>query len=87
MAQVIVVVEVFVTQRKAEYPLTHQRLDLMLNQIGATTVAKTGGKPFHKPDRTIRGSKKDRSRVRSDRTTREICLDAARFYSGKLKPF
>src|SRR6202022_2188157 len=64
MAQLVVVVEVLVAERNSEHPLAYQRDDLMLDQLLAPRVVKTGGEPIHLPDRTIRRS--NRSAPASD---------------------
>jgi hypothetical protein len=41
--QLVVVVEVLVTEHNANHPLPHQRLDRVLNQLRLASIAEAGG--------------------------------------------
>jgi hypothetical protein len=47
------IVEVLITQRDGKHPLADQRLDLMLDQLGAPAVMEAGGEALHQADRPI----------------------------------
>jgi hypothetical protein len=49
VAQLIVVVQILVTQRNAEDALANQRADLMLDQLRAAVVGEAGSKPINPP--------------------------------------
>src|ERR1041385_9212724 len=57
MAKLIVVVEVLIAERNPEYPLAHQRHNLMLDQMRTARVFKTAGKPLRHLHRMIRRPK------------------------------
>jgi hypothetical protein len=53
--QVIVVDQILVAERKAEYPLADQRRDLMLDELLQAEVLKARGEPMHQTNRPIGG--------------------------------
>jgi hypothetical protein len=71
VAQLIVVVEVLIAERDPEHSLAHQRHHLVLDQILTPHIVKARRKPLRQPDRMIRRSKKQRSRIRRDRAAVE----------------
>jgi hypothetical protein len=85
VAQLVMVVQVLVAQRDAEYPLPYQRADLMLDQLRAPPIRKAGGKPIHQPERPIRRPQQQRARVAGQRPAVEPRDNAAPFYWCKSK--
>jgi hypothetical protein len=53
VAQLIVVIQVFVAERDPEDPLTDQRRDLVLDQFLAPVVVKARREPINEPDCAI----------------------------------
>ena len=85
VAQLVVVVEILVAERNPEYPLAHQRRDLMLDQFWAPLVVKARRKPIHHSDRAIRRAQKQRARIRRDRPAIERRYHIASFNRCKIK--
>ena len=83
VAQLVMVVEILITQRDSEYPLTNQGHDLVLDEILTPFVVKAPGKPIHHLDRAIRRAQKQRSRIRHDRTRIERRYHLASFNGFK----
>ena len=54
VAQLVVIDEVFITQRQRKNPLPDQRPDGVLDQLRRAAVSETLGKPIDQPDRLIR---------------------------------
>ena len=52
--QLVVVVQVLVTERDAEHPLRHHRADTVLHQLRHPRVAEARGKTLDQTDRPIR---------------------------------
>jgi len=66
LAQLVVIVEVFVAQRQAEDPLAHQCLDLMLDIARVAPIGEAGAKATHQPDALVDLSQQQRTSVRGD---------------------
>jgi hypothetical protein len=63
-----VVVEVLITQSDPEYPLADQRPDLVLDQVLTADIAEALRKTPDNTKRPVGCLKKQRSRIRRDRT-------------------
>jgi len=87
VAQLVVVVEILITERDPEYPLADQCRDLVLDQILPPLVVKARGKPIHHSDRSIRGSQQQRSRIRRHQAGVKGCFHRAAFNDSKIKAF
>ena len=87
MAQLVVVVEVLIAERNREHPLTHQRHDLVLDQLRAPLVVKARRKPIHHSDRTIRRSQQQRSSIRGHQAAIKSGFHRAAFDDSKIKAF
>ena len=87
VAQLVVVVEIFVAERDPEHPLTDQRYDLMLDQVSPPLVVKARRKPIDHPDRSIRRSEKQRPGVRRHKAGIKSCFHSATFNGSKIKLF
>ena len=64
VAQLVVIDQVFVTQRNPKHPLSDQRHHFVLNQLSCPAVRKTISKPLNQADRPVRRSQQQRTRVR-----------------------
>jgi hypothetical protein len=53
VAQLVVIVEILLTERDGEQPLADQRRNIVFNQVRAPFVVKTCCKPIHHSDRSI----------------------------------
>jgi hypothetical protein len=71
VAQLVVIVDVLVTERDPEHPLPNQRHDFMLDQIRTARVMEAGGKPFRQLDCTICRPQQQRPGVGRHRTAIE----------------
>ena len=69
VSQLVMVIEVFIAQRQPKDPLTHQRGHQMLNQFRPATVHKAIRQPVHQPQRPVRVSQKQSTRIGGDRPT------------------
>jgi len=87
VAQIIVVVEVFIAERDGKHPLPHQRHHVVLDQVLATIIAKASGKTLHQSNRPIGGAKQKRSRIRRHQSSIEGGVHRAAFHDSKIKPF
>jgi hypothetical protein len=85
VAQLIVVVQILVTQRNAEDALANQRADLMLDQLRAAVVGEAGSKPIHQANRPVRRSQQQRTRVRRYPPPIERCHHGATRNRCKFK--
>ena len=66
VAQLVVVVQIFVAERNAEHALANQCADLVFDQIGAAMVGEAGRKSIHQTDRPVGRSQQQTSRIRGD---------------------
>jgi hypothetical protein len=82
VAQLVVIDEVFITQRQRKNPLPDQRPDGVLDQLRRAAVSETLGKPIDQPDRLIRRPQQQGSAIRGhlaaikpryDRTALDAC--------------
>ena len=71
MAQVVVVIEVFVSQGNAGDALRHQRAHRMLRQTGIAVVREACGDPVEEPGGAVRLPEQQRPGVRRDRSAVE----------------
>ena len=62
--QIVVIVEVLISKRDRKHPLTHQRRNLVLDQLRATPVAKARRKATNQINGPIRRAQKQGSRIR-----------------------
>ena len=69
MAQLIVIDQVLITEGDPKHPLPDQRPDLMLDQLRCPAIRETLSKPLDHPDRPIRRSEQQRTRIRGDLAT------------------
>jgi hypothetical protein len=72
MAQVVVVVEVLISQRNAEYALPDQRGHRVFDISAITRVAKAAGQATNQTDRLVRRSQQQPARVRRHRPAVEF---------------
>jgi hypothetical protein len=84
-AQLVMVVEILVTERDSEHPLADQRHDLVLDKLLLSHIAKAGGEPTHQVHRAIRCPQEQRASVRSDRAAIEGRHNLASFHRCKSK--
>ena len=87
VAQLVMVIEILVTLRNGENPLAHQCRDLMLDQFLPPLVVKARGKSFRQPDRSIRRTQQQRSRVRRHQAGIKRRFHRAAFYHSKFNAF
>ena len=66
LAQLVVIVEVFIAQRQAEDALPHQGLDLMLDIARVAPIDEAVGKATHQPEAPVDLSQQQRACVRGD---------------------
>ena len=66
LAQLVVIVQVFIAQRQAEDALPHQGLDLMLDIARVASIDEAVGKATHQPDAPVHLSQQQRACVRGD---------------------
>ena len=69
--QLVVVVEVLVSQRDARDPLRHQRPHRMLRETGVAVVREAAGHPVEEAQRPVDAPQQQRSGVRRDRSAVE----------------
>ena len=87
MAQLVVVVDILVTQGDPEHPLPNQRRNQMLDQFGAAMVDEALREAIHQPDYPIRRSQQQPASVRGDRPAIKVTNNAVPSYRCKLKQF
>src|SRR6478752_9542179 len=85
MAQFVVVVEILVTQRDPEHPLTDQRRNLVLDQVLAPLVVKARRKPIDQSDRPIRRAQKQSTRIRAHQPAIKSRFHSPAFNGSKSK--
>jgi hypothetical protein len=85
--QLIMVVDVLISQRNPEHPLPNQGRRQMLDQFPFAPVHEAGGKAINQPDRTIRRSQQQRPGIRCDRSTIKSRHNGAAFHRCKLEQF
>ena len=71
MPKLVVVVEVFVTQRKPEHALPDQGAHFVLDQMRLPAIAKARGEPINQPDRSVCCPQQQAPTVRGHRTAVE----------------
>jgi hypothetical protein len=79
MAQVVVVVQVLISERDAEYPLPDQRGHRVLDKSAVARVAKAAGQATNQTDRLVRRSQQQPARVRRHRPAVEFGYDGPPF--------
>jgi hypothetical protein len=75
VAKLVMVVEVFVTERDGEHALPDERAHAALDQLPHPPVDKASGEPIDEADRLISRSEKQATRVRRDRAGVEFGCD------------
>ena len=85
MAQMIVVVEVLVAERKAEQTLADERLQAMLDQLGRTRVDEAARKPRHEADRLVCLPEQQRTRIRGHRPAIEASHNLAALHGSEIQ--
>ena len=85
MAQVIVVVQVFIAERDPEYPLADQCGDLVLDQLLSPGVSEAGRKSIDEPDCTIARTKEKPSGIRRNAPSIETGHNFAAFDGCKAE--
>jgi hypothetical protein len=85
MAQLLMVDEILITQCDPKHPLADQCRHLVLHQFRRAAVRETTGKPVDKPDRPIRRTQQQRTRIGSDLTAVNRRHDRAPFDTCKAK--
>jgi hypothetical protein len=85
--KVVVIVEVLVTQRNPEHPLTNQGRNAMFDQFLPAIIIETPGKPINQPDYPIRRRQQQGSGVRRDRSPIKTTHNFAASNGSKFKPF
>ena len=86
--QLVVVDQVFVAQGDPVNPLTHQRRDLMLDQVGIAPIHEAFPEPIDQPQRPRRHAQQQAARVRCHPTAVERRFDTApvhRFKSEQVR--
>jgi hypothetical protein len=66
VTQLVVIDEILIAERKAEYPLRHHRLDAVLDLGLDPTVIEAGGEPLDQTDRPIGRAQQQPAGVRGD---------------------
>jgi hypothetical protein len=85
--QLVVIVEVFITQRNPEHALPNQGRHRVFDQIGAATIAKAVCKPIHQINGSIGRAQKQRSRIRCHQSGIERRFHRAPLNHSKIKLF
>ena len=85
VAQIVVIVEVFVPERDPKHPLTDQRSHLVLDQLRTPPISKARRKATNQINRAIRRSQKQRSRIRRHQSGIKCRNDWATFNHSKIK--
>jgi hypothetical protein len=85
LAQLVVIVEIFVAQRQAEDALPDQRLHLVLDQARIAPVVEARGEPLHQRQTLVHLPQQQRPRVRRDLAAREARHHRPAFYRFKLE--
>ena len=87
MPQLVVVVQIFVTERSPEHALPNQGCDRVFDQIGPTPIAKAVYKPIHQIVGSIGRTQKQRSRIRRHQSGIERGFHSAAFDHSNIKRF
>src|ERR671932_1069325 len=85
MAQLVVVVEVFIAKRTTNNPLHHQRLDRMLGVGGMAAVPEAGRQPAGQAQHPVRGRQQQGTGLAGDGATIEGRNNRASFSRCKRK--
>ena len=85
MAQLVMVVEIFIAERDPEHALAHQRHHLVLDQLRSPHIAKARCKPPRQPDRTIRRPQQQRPGIRGHPPAVKCRDNRAPFHGCKAK--
>jgi len=85
MAQHIMVVQIFITQRQPEHPLAHQRRHFVLDQRLVAAIGEAARKPVNQSDRPIRRSQQQNPGIRRDRPAVKRGHHGATFNTCKTK--
>ncbi len=70
-AQLVVVVQVLITQSNADHALHHHGLDRVFHQLRCARIGEAGGEPLRQPDRSVGLAQQQRAGIGGDRTTVE----------------
>ena len=81
----VVVVQILVAERHADNPLQHQGPHLVFNEFRRAPIGEARRKPLRQPDRPIRGTQKQRTRIRRHRPAVETRHHTASFNPWKFK--
>jgi hypothetical protein len=73
VAQLVVIDQIFIAQRKPKEALPDQRADFMLGQLGGTAVDETRRKPLDQSDRPIRRPQQQGPRIRGHPAAVKTC--------------
>ena len=85
VSQSVMVVQVLIAQRQAEYPLTHERRNRMLDQRGIAPINKTARGAFDQLHGLVRAAQQQSPGVRRHRPPAEIGDHLALFHGCKFK--
>ena len=83
VAQLVVVDEVFIAERKTEDPLANERRHGVLDEFLPACITKAGGEPLDETNGPIGGAEQQRAGLAGDVTTVEIGDDAAALHGCK----
>jgi hypothetical protein len=81
--QIIVVVEVLIAKRDAEYALPDHRCDSVLDQLRAPHIVKARRKSIDQPNRAIRRSQQKSAGIRGNGATIKSSNNFTSFYLCK----
>jgi hypothetical protein len=85
MAKLVMVVEILITERNADNPLHHQRLDRMLGIGGIAAVPKAGRQAAGQPQHPVRRPQQQRTGVAGNGAAVKGCNDRASLSTCKRK--
>ena len=71
MTQLIMIIEILITERDPEHPLADQSHDLVFNKVWTPQIVKTRRESLHHADRTICRAQQQRTGVRGHWTSVE----------------
>jgi hypothetical protein len=81
VAQALVVIQVFISQRHPEHALPDQCPDRVFDQVRIALIDETPRQPIDQSDRLIRPPEQQRPGIRADRPSVERRHHAASFYA------
>jgi hypothetical protein len=85
MAQMIVVVEVLVAERKAKQTLADERLQAVLDQLGRPRVDEAGREPRHEADCPVCLPEQQRARIRGHGPAIEASHNLAALHGSEIQ--